>query len=104
MMDNWTLSGEIVADKPKTSPIFAITLPKILPKAMSLFPLKEAIMLTAPSGAELPKATMVTLIIIGRIYKELANLDDPLTNHFDPKCRVVKPIKNMKTCINIGDL
>ncbi len=104
MRDSSTFRGDIIAEIPKTSPILAMTLPNILPRAISQLFFKAASKLTAASGAELPRATTVTPMIIGRIRKDLANLDDPLTNHSDPKYRAVRPAKNSMILTNIGQV
>ena len=51
--------GYRAEETPSINNILAMLLPKMLPKMMSDFPFRLAILLTTSSGAEVPKATMV---------------------------------------------
>ncbi len=49
----------MIAAAPNINDRLNILLPKTFPKAIPLLPFREALMLTATSGADVPKATTV---------------------------------------------
>ena len=59
-----TTIGDTTAEIPKISHIFIMLLPITLPTATPPASSIEAVMLTAASGADVPKATMVSPIMI----------------------------------------
>ena len=65
------------AATPRINKILAMLLPTMLPMAKPLFPPSEAIMFTANSGEEVPKATTVRPITISGILNLLARADEP---------------------------
>ena len=73
-----TASGAIIEEMPNIKSIFAILEPMILPNARLLLLFTLAIILTASSGAEVPKLTTVSPIIISetptRFARALAHL------------------------------
>ena len=81
--------------------MFEILLPKILPIAISLLPLKLAKRLTANSGKEVPKATMVRPINSGDNPDFFAIDDDPRTKKSAPQIKITSPIVNKMILIII---
>lgn len=66
----------------------------ILAIAISLLPLMAAVILTAASGALVPKATIVNPIIKGEILKNLAIDEAPETKVSAPFINSINPIIN----------
>ena len=69
----------MIAAIPRMSKIFARLLPTIFPKAISVFPLKLEIKLTASPGALVPNATMVNPITNSEILNLFAVAEVPST-------------------------
>jgi hypothetical protein len=73
------LNGTIRIAKPNIIRILAILLPRTLPKSISVFPDKCELKEMASSGADVPKATMVSPITTVGILKFFAKEDAPST-------------------------
>ena len=80
-----TCKGRTIAEIPRARPILAMLLPIIVPIAMPSDPFIDAVKLTANSGLEVPKATMVRPITMGFIPRLRDSLYEPLTSHSAPK-------------------
>ena len=65
--------------------------PTTLPTAISLAPWMAAVTLTASSGAEVPKATMVRPTSSGDTPRRRASADAPATNLSAPHTSSAKP-------------
>ena len=76
-------------------------LPMILPKAMSFAPLKDAKTLTTNSGAEVPKATIVSPMTNSEILNRFAREEEPVTNQSAPLISKTKPTTNKRILIYI---
>ena len=83
-MLGFTDRGQIRALMPITTKRLKILEPTTFPMAMSLLPFTAAVILTASSGALVPKATMVSPIIKDGIRKRLAMEEAPSTNQSAP--------------------
>lgn len=86
-----TFKSTIAADIHSTSKIFAILLPIIFPKAISVLPCKDENILTANSGADVPNATIVNHITKGGIPAFLESEAVPFTNISAPTNKIHKP-------------
>ena len=75
-----TFKGKIQAVIPIIKEILIKFEPTIFPTEILSLPLIAAEILTAASGALVPKATIVKPMIIGGILKNLARPDEPETN------------------------
>lgn len=87
----WTLRGYKSAETPKISKIFAILLPKIFPMAIPESPFRLELMFTTSSGAEVPKATIVSPITISEMLNLLAVEDAQLTSISAPLIKNTNP-------------
>ena len=81
---------------PKTNNKLQILLPTIFPTDIVLAPFNDAIKETEASGALVPKATIVSPIIIVGILNTLARLLHPLTNISAHFINNINPIKIKK--------
>jgi hypothetical protein len=84
--------GVIAADMPKTNKIFKMFDPMTLPKTSPFDWSIAALMLTASSGALVPKATKVKPITIVEILNRLAIEAAPSTKKSAPLMSNKKPI------------
>ena len=82
------------AQIPTTIKPLKILEPIILLKAISLFPVNAARILTDASGALVPIATIVKPMITLGTFRNLARLQLPSTNKSAPLIRKIKPIIN----------
>ena len=87
-------SGAIKEEIPSISSIFAILEPMILPSARPLLPLKLALRLTANSGAEVPKLTTVSPMIMSESPVRFAKAAEAPTNISAPLINNTNPIAN----------
>ena len=81
---------------PNTNNKLQIFEPTTFPIEISLFPLKEAIALTASSGALVPNATTVSPIINVDTPNAFAKLELPSTKQSAPFTNTTKPTTNNK--------
>ena len=72
------------AVQPTIIRVLNVLLPTTLPMAMSALPFRAEDMLTVSSGAEVPKATMVSPMTMDGIWKRLAT-DAALSSHWHPE-------------------
>ena len=86
--------GAINAVTPKTNARLQILEPITFPIVMSGLPAKAAWILINSSGAEVPKATIVTPTTKGDIFKRKAILEAPLTSNSPPRIRTARPTKS----------
>jgi hypothetical protein len=77
-VDFCTRSVLIIADIPRIKRIFTIFDPTIFPMAISVLPLRAALIFTISSGADVPNATIVRPITIGGIQAFLEREPAPL--------------------------
>ena len=77
--------GLIIADKPRTKPMFAIFEPMILPRAIDSAFLRADTKLMNNSGADVPKATIVEPMIIVLMPRDFASRDEFLTKYSAPR-------------------
>ncbi len=77
-------SGAITLDTPRITKIFIIHDPTTLPRAISLFPFRAAIMEVASSGALVPTAIIVKPISVSERLKLVAILTAPSTRILPP--------------------
>lgn len=86
-------------------PIISIMLNRLLPitllTANALFPESDEVILTAASGALVPKATIVRPTISVGIFNIDAILLDPSTKKSDPLINSINPTINKMSCIPI---
>ena len=87
---------------PRTRPILAILLPKALPTARSLEPLKDALTETSSSGADVPNPKIVSPISIGDRPKLRAVALAPVTKRSAPHTNRRVPATMAIICISIG--
>ena len=85
------MSGHSTADNPATTSRLNTLEPSTLPTAISLAPCKAAVRLTASSGADVPKATMVRPTSKGDTPSRRAKADAPATNLSAPHTSSAKP-------------
>ncbi len=76
---------------PRISRIFAMLLPRILPIAISVVPLNDAITLTTNSGIDVPNATIVRPIISVETLNLFASEDEPSTKKSAPLISRINP-------------
>jgi len=93
-----TFSGMTTAQTPKTKPMFAILLPIILPRAMVFSPRRAAIIHTASSGAEVPKATRITPTKSGVNLKRSANFTEDWIRKSENQIRIKRPTIKILLC------
>ena len=79
------------AAAPNTKRRFAMFEPITFPKAVPVFPPKTAIKLTMSSGADVPKATIVSPIIKDDTPYFLAKAEEPSTNQSAPLIKIAMP-------------
>ena len=79
-----TTRGRTSALLPRTRPMLATLLPRILPSDTPLDPFKAATTLTRSSGADVANATTVKPTMIGRIDRAKAREAAPRTIHSEP--------------------
>ena len=77
-------SGAITLDTPRITKIFIIHDPTTLPRAISLFPFRAAIMEVASSGALVPTAIIVKPISVSESPKLVATVTAPSTRSLPP--------------------
>ncbi len=92
----FTAKGYISEEIPRITIILNKLLPMILPRVMSELPEAEAKILTISSGADVPKATIVSPITILGILYFFASDEAPSTRMFAPKISGAKPLNNIK--------
>lgn len=86
---------------PKITKIFIMLLPTTLPNVIADLPFNADIMFTTSSGAEVPKATIVSPITIFGILNLLAITEAPSTREFAPKTKKMTPTSKItKDSIN----
>ncbi len=90
------------AATPNTKRILAILLPRMFPIAKFVVSLIAENMLTTHSGAEVPKAIMVSPITIGGMWAFFDNDDAPRTRASAPPTRITSPSINSMTGMNMG--
>ncbi len=95
-----TGTGWITAQMPSTHKRLKMLDPTTLLRAISLEPQRAAKVLTANSGALVPKATMVSPIISPGTLKFLAREELPSTNQSAPFIKAANPITSNKTLNN----
>ena len=93
--------GEIRAVKPRTSKMFAILEPTILPMEIPAEPFKADFMLTTNSGADVPNATIVKPMMIVGMCNLLAIATAPFTIYSAPPINKIKPAIIKKIEFNI---
>ncbi len=86
-----TVNGASSALAPTTASRLNRFEPITLPKAMSFAPCTLALTLTASSGADVPKATMVSPTMMVGMPSRCASAHAPETNQFAPSTSTVKP-------------
>ena len=86
--------GAIRLVTPSTKAKLQILEPMTLPIVMSGLPVKAACMLINNSGADVPKATIVTPTTKGEILNRRAILEAPRTKRSPPMIKVTSPIIN----------
>ena len=91
-MDVFTPIGLIKAQIPTTASKLNKFEPTTLPSAISFWPLNAAVILTAASGALVPKATIVSPIIKLGILKKRAMEELPLTKKSAPFTKNTNPM------------
>ena len=84
--------GKIAEETQRISKIFAILLPIIFPIARSVFHWREENILTASSGVDVPKATIVSPMTIGGILNLKAREDAPDTSRSAHFIRIKNPM------------
>ena len=90
------------AVQPTITRVLNVLLPTTLPMAMSALPFRAEDMLTVSSGAEVPKATMVSPMTMDGIWKRLATDVAPSVSPLAPRrMRSSPPTRNN---ISIGML
>ena len=77
---------------PRTSKTLAVFDPTTLPRAIPEAPLKVALIAMSNSGADVPKATMVKLIINAGIPNLWLKLTAPFTKPSPAKSKIISPI------------
>ena len=83
------------AVQPTITRVLNVLLPTTLPMAMSALPLRAEDMLTVSSGAEVPKATMVSPMTMDGMWKRLATDAAPSVKPLAPKrMRSSPPTRN----------
>ncbi len=92
-----TLIGAKSAEAPRISRIFAILLPSTFPIVIPVAPLRLELTFTTSSGAEVPKATMVSPMIISEIQNFFANEEEPSTRRSAPLIRKIKPRRKRRS-------
>jgi hypothetical protein len=93
-------NGAIIAEIPSITSIFTILLPTTFPIVSSELPLIEAKTFTISSGAEVPKATIVSPITICEILNVSASEDAPSTRKSAPLINKKNP-KTKSTISNV---
>ncbi|OQC34186.1 MAG: hypothetical protein BWX65_00542 [Bacteroidetes bacterium ADurb.Bin057] len=73
-----------------------VLLPNTLVSAISLLPFMAATILTINSGADVPKATIVSPIMRSGMFKRFASPDAPSTNQLAAVIKRMKPTINKK--------
>ena len=73
--------------------------PITFPREISLLPLKAAVMLTAASGALVPRETSVSPITMDGIFNAFAMEEEPSTKKSAPLISRTKPANNNKYSI-----
>ena len=96
-------SGHKIALTPATTSRLKMFDPTMLPTAISFAPSSAAVTLTASSGADVPKATMVRPMISGDTPRRRARPDAPETNQSAPLTSRAKPATRQMTA-KIGDI
>ena len=82
----WEMTiGAKSAVQPTIIKVLKMLLPTTLPMAMSALPFRAEDMLTVSSGADVPKATMVSPITMDGIWKRLAMDAAPSVSPLAPK-------------------
>ncbi|SRR5690554_2927776 len=104
MVDRCTTIGNITAETPKIRNRLNMLLPITLPYTTSFKPLVLDTTLTTNSGAEVPKATMVSPITNSDTLNFLAKAEAPLTRKSAPLINKAKPKNSNRTVRTIIDL
>ena len=89
-----------MAVMPSISSTLAVLLPTTLPMAKSGEPLRADITLTVNSGAEVPKATIVSPITKGEILSLAASDEAPRTKPSAPPIKMTKPTTTARVSIS----
>lgn len=95
-------SGRIKAARPRISKILRMLEPMTLPSTMSVEPAARALMETASSGAEVPKAMMVRPMRVLDTLKLVAVEAAPSTKKSAPLMSKTKPTMSKTICKTIS--
>ena len=100
MVEDFTATGNIMAEMPRIINILMMLLPIAFPKLKPVFPDTADNTFTISSGEEVPKATIVSPITRLDIFFLLAMAAAPSTSQLAPKIKGTKPkIEKKRFCI-----